>query len=367
MSPLLKLPAELRIHIYELVLGGQFIHVEAGRRRSCCTPRPFSDAALARFEACETDKLKDWARKRCLHFYLCQATISEEEAYRRSRDAETDERIQEDSELLGNHWRLGDSFHIDSCRRRHDECCPRPKNDDMPSWMFTPRDQVQRDRTISTQLDQVLSLNLLKTCSQVHQEAKDIPFSANTFGFVNVLALLWFSTQLTVAQSTSLRSTWLFWRAGNSSHASDGQQWNHWLFAPPLLHRLQGLRVLHLSVSIVHATMGDKGPVRADVHGDGSLHKWFIGLKLLRQLPLERATVIISDEPSSNFGIDGYADRYHRIGWNSLYEAWLDMREDECLTAEEKRQWAERIRSHLLKLTPNHTLQRIHVAAKPEA
>jgi hypothetical protein len=216
--------------------------------------------------------------------------------------------------------------------------------------MFTPRDQVQRDTTVATQLDKTLSLGLLQTCSQVYQEAKDIAFSANTFGFVDVLALIWFTSQLTLSQTTSLKSMWLFWRAGYSSHASDGKHWNNWLFAPKLLDRLQGLRTLHLSICIVHATMGDIGPVRADVQDDKSHHAWFMGLNLLRSLPLERVTVIISDDPASKFGIDGYADRYHRIGWNSLYEAWAEMREDECLTAEEKRQWAETLRRHLLKL-----------------
>lgn len=347
-SPLLKLPAELRNQIYELVLGGHFVHVEAERRKSTCNPRPFGATFLTQLEPTQVGVLIDWSRKRCLHYYLCKAPISEDEAYARSQDPSLAEQLP--GEVLANYWRLGDPFHIDSCKRRHDDCCPQHEDDEKPDWMFTPRDQVKRDKAIGINLYNTLNLSLLGVCSQIYQEAKDIPFAKNTYGFTDAFALMWFLSRLTAAQSVCVRSLWMYWRAGSSSHVSDGKRWSNWLFAPTLVDRLLGLRVLHLSVAIVHDLMGDRGPVRDDYH-EGTLLNWFVGLRPISKLPLEHVTVIVSDDPASKFGIDGYTDRYHRIGWQSSHENWLELRDEQCFSAPEKRHWAEQLRAHLLQET----------------
>ncbi|KAF2475436.1 uncharacterized protein BDR25DRAFT_102712 [Lindgomyces ingoldianus] len=347
-SPFLKLPAELRNHIYELLLGGHFIHVEGDKRTdSCKTSRPYNEASWAEFAGGGSNLLSSWGHDFCLHFYSCKAQMSEDEAFRRSRDASLNERLS-GSEGNLNYWRLGDPFHVDSCTLRHQACYP---EDDYqkPAWMMTPRDSNSRTRP-NVSLNRTLNLTFLQTSRQVYQEAKKLPFFLNTFGFRNVLALLFFLFRLEPFQGNALATLWIYLRAGRSFHSSDARSWNQRLFAPSLLSNLQGLRVVHISISIAHTGMGDRGPLRSEFY-EPHLNSWVLGLSRLRGLPLERVTVIISDDPASKFGIDGYSDRVMQYGWNFNPETWLLLREQECFSAEEKRQWAERLRQHILKET----------------
>lgn len=194
-------------------------------------------------------------------------------------------------------------------------------------------------------------MGLLQTCSQVYQEAKYVPLSQNTFAFREPHALIWMLSILSLSQSNALRSLCMFWTAGGMGSMVDARQWNKWLFTPKLVDRLQGLRVIHLSFSILHLGMGTSGPFRHDLHST-TLDSWVEGLNPLCELPLEQATVIISDDPESKFGMSGYSDnQYLSYGWNHDHENWLHLRDLECFTADEKRGWAEQLRKRLLKET----------------
>ncbi|KAF2008167.1 hypothetical protein P154DRAFT_568987 [Amniculicola lignicola CBS 123094] len=168
--PLLKLPAELRNHIYELVLGGQYIHVELNQRRH---PNPDQSKNL------NTDHLQLLARE-------LGSPIPEKEAYRRANDPSFNQQLPGDDR--SKHWRYGDPFHIENCNHRHERCAV-----DAP---------------------QFLNLGFLRTCSQVHQEAKKLPFTANTFAFRSPLMLQLFVFGLAPAQYTLLRSLSFDMQAG---------------------------------------------------------------------------------------------------------------------------------------------------------
>ncbi|KAF2186289.1 hypothetical protein K469DRAFT_573437, partial [Zopfia rhizophila CBS 207.26] len=346
-SPLLKLPAELRNNIYGLVFSSYFIHVEYERKAKTCRPlrRKFNDSAWVEFT--RGHNLLD--RDGCLHYYLCKAPTSERDAYQRSKDPSLNEQVPGESERMANYWRLGDPFHIDSCKQRHDNCYPQ-EDTQIPGWMMTPQDRTQRAQRAKTDISlyKSLNLNLLETSRQIYQEAKNLPFSLSTFGFTDVVALLLFLFRLEPSQANTVRSIWMFLRAGRSSVRSDVKLWNNWLFAPGLLPRLQGLRVLHISISIANAGMGDKGPLRGEFY-EPHLNSWVLGLNRFRGLPLEEVMVIVSDDPSSMFGIDGYENKYLRYAWQSSHESWLQLRQQECFAADEKRQWGERLRKHLLR------------------
>jgi len=176
-----------------------------------------------------------------------------------------------------------------------------------------------------------------------------MPFAENTFGFREVYALTWLLSILSAPQSNTLKTLWMSWTAGGMNSMTNSKHWSKWLVTPNLMDRLQGLRVIHLSLSIIHDGMGVPGPLRHE-YSSTALDRWVTGLESFRELPLERVTVIISDDSDSKFGISGYStSKYLNYGWHNNYEEWMHLRNLECFTADEKREWAEHLRRRLLR------------------
>jgi hypothetical protein len=324
------------------------IHVEVAYGKERYKRPSVNHDAWPQFSSYNHDTWKRWTTNRCLHYYLCKSVVSEDEAYKRSQDSLLSEQLPGEDETMANNWRPGDAFHIDPCQQRHKNCYQWHKFDNM-EWMLTPREQVERKKAESVNLFKVLGLSLLQTCSQVYQETRYIPFAENTFGFREVYSLNWLLSILSAPQSNALKSLCMLWIAGGMNSMTNSKHWGRWLMTPNLLDRLQGLRVIHLSLSIVHDGMGVPGPLRRE-YRSAVLDHWVTGIESLREFPLERVTVIISDNPESKFGINGYStSKYLNYGWQNDYEQWMHLRDLECLTANEKREWAEHLRRRLLR------------------
>lgn len=325
-SPLLKLPAELRNRIYELVFGDYLIHVEHEKAES------------------ETshNSLRLSSRDKILRYYICKSSLTEDDAYQRSKDASLDEQKPLnwfDDINIERYWRMGDIFHIDPCKDRHENCVPHLP---VPDWI------ARWENRTYTHLNKILNLDVTRVCRQIHDETKLLPFYLNIFAFRQATAFLGFFSSLRSFQGQGVKEVCLFMTAGQRrDDPTLASRWNNALFVPTVLELVKGLRILHISITISHTGMGDNGPIRSELADPVQLDSWVIGLQRLRELPLRDVTVIVSDDPDSKFGIGGYHDKFYL--WDDNYETWLALRGRECFTAEEERQWAERIKNMLLR------------------
>lgn len=329
-SPLLRLPAELRNRIYELVLGGYLIHVEHAEVRPGTNHNSLD-------ELLDLSHLGLSFRDKALRYYICKSSLTEDDAYQRSKDASLNEQtpLKPNHMDKQNYWRMGDRFHIDPCQDRHEYCIP-----DAPpgTWMYIPWERTP------THLNIILNLDVTRVCRQIHDETKLLPFYLNIFAFRQPTSFLGFFSSLRSFQGQGVKEICLFITAGEYRNSPMlTSRWNSALFVPALLERVKGLRILHILISIFHNTLGDNGPIRSELADPVQLNNWVIELQQLRGLPLRDVTVIVSDNPYSKFGMKGYHDRIVN------HKAWLALRERECFTAEEKRQWAERIKNMLLR------------------
>lgn len=323
-SPLLRLPAELRNRIYELVFGGYLIHVEHAKVTSRNRPK----------EPLDLPYLGLSFRDKVLRYYVCESSLTEDDAYQRSKDASLNEQEPLYPSNLANSWRMGDRFHIDPCNDRHKYCLP----DTFTPWVRTP-----------THLNKILNLDVTRVCRRIHDETKSLPFYLNIFAFEQATGFLAFFFSLRSFQGQAVKEVCLFMTTNEyPNRPTRTYRWNSAFFVPTLLERIKGLRILHISIIIYHSELGDNGPIRSELADPVQLDNWVIGLQQLRGLPLRDVTVIVSDSSYSRFGMEGY-DTFRRYEWIDGHKKWLALRERECFTAEEKRQWAERIKNMLLR------------------
>ncbi|KAF2008166.1 hypothetical protein P154DRAFT_17145 [Amniculicola lignicola CBS 123094] len=110
-----------------------------------------------------------------------------------------------------------------------------------------------------------------------------------------------------------------------------------------VFQRVQSIDTLHISIMVVNDVLGGTGPLRADFHRDSGFKDWFFKLALFQCFRLRQATVIISDDLYSKFGLGGYENRTTQREWNGVHDSWLALREQQCLSAQEKRKWARRL------------------------
>lgn len=130
-SPLLRLPLELKTRIYELVCGGQTLHISRGDGR--------------------------------LSHHLCRAKLSEEEIQEKF---DTSEAVWYAPETAYCHWHC--YAHTESAHGCH--ICTHHTN----SW-----------RPPTAKLD----LNVLHCCRQIYLESMFVPYHANTFSFDSAILL----------------------------------------------------------------------------------------------------------------------------------------------------------------------------------
>lgn len=128
-SPLLRLPQEIKDRIYQLVLGGNLLHIWRQQIKS---------------ERSNIRSTKGAIREQCFNHQICSSKVSEDEAY--------------------HYFEIEDSnnFYVKYTELRHLHCCP---------YMSWRPDIVRMD------------VSLLHVCRQIYNEARYILYSNNTFSF----------------------------------------------------------------------------------------------------------------------------------------------------------------------------------------
>lgn len=174
------LPAEIRNHIYELVFGGNTIHI-ATRDRS------FGDRGAW---SCRNSYRSDyWPTHKVIKFThaVCSVrTDAEDEAYESSKDAKTAGQVQSYRKRHGCCYSVIDAF-TDYHRIRTLGSDGRPP------------DQLFESAHASSGFD----FNFLRVNRQVHEEAALIPYLCNTFAFSSGRDLEFFLSQSLLAPQCS--------------------------------------------------------------------------------------------------------------------------------------------------------------------
>ncbi|KAF2652373.1 hypothetical protein K491DRAFT_695615 [Lophiostoma macrostomum CBS 122681] len=327
-SPLLTLPAELRIIIYKLLLGDRLIHVNVWVKH---THLRGYDALVTQLCAGEIslDDCRDSFDSP--EYLICQADCAEDMAYDRFRTVSLNEQLPAPEEEVNNSFRAGDPFYVDSCQKRHALCL---------------NDFYAHPDPLSSRLN----LKFLQTCSQIYQEAKALPFETNMFGFQTPWAIIGYLSWLTSIQRQSLSALWMY-RSNSGRHYAriirptgfgPSFSWAHAILGSAFHGELQGLHTVHVSLDVFKSTIERWQRSRRRNHTKDyeEDEQWSLGLKACQKLSLQKATVIVSDN-----GLDGFG-----VTEDSLDE-FRASRAKMCLTVEEKRQLADELEGYMLGST----------------
>ena len=234
-SPLLSLPLEIKNLIYELIFGGNIIHINQNPNKGG-----------AKFKST-----------------ICRAAISEEEA-QKNFDDET------------NH-----EWFVPANEDRH-SCCRYRKG-------TTSGDENQRP--------QLPRLDALRCCRQMYNEAHHVPYSANTFScadprtlqnFIHSLARGDYDNHLAV-RSLIIE---VVYSCASSCETSNHSNWRKTLST--CAKHLKNLNRVNISLEWKCWSLGD---VMREVEAKGINWRvpWISGILVLKKLPLKSATLVISD------------------------------------------------------------------------
>ena len=265
-SRLLRLPQEIKDHIYDLVLGRQLVHIH---------------------RSLEGD----------LSHHLCQATVSEKEAY-------------EIFAASTEPWLVADICD------RHNACY------DVRA-MYRDCPYCQDQLSPATESQTGLSLVLLRCCRQIYREARLIVFSANTLSFTSLPGALnfWIS---------DAKAKFAIRRVHLDLMLHYDYEDMSWVFSA-IAEDFKSLQ--HLSISI------EQRPFE-----DSDLKQWQFeepvessslrGLRKLRDLKLRTVTITVSDPHILHSGRKDFtAEDGRQYRW----------------TMAQKQQWAEYMRRVLLR------------------
>ena len=241
-SPLLALPQEIKNAIYNLVFGRQFIHIFGSTRsqHSC-------------------------AATSALSHHICRATLTEFEAQDAQDCADPDaQTIDQNTRMTINH-----AWSISINQNRHDDCYLRDYND-----FFGRRHQI--------------SLSLLRACRQIYFEAKNVPYTHNTFLFHLPFILERFIKQRMQYQHHHLIRS-IFIDMG-LDHEELQDYWTK-IINKCVLQKLKYLRCLHVGFEQNFCDCWIRD-CTFDTAGSNKLYQTVCNMGRLR---LDRATVVISD------------------------------------------------------------------------
>ena len=226
----------MKNQIYELVLGGHFIHIGQGIIK---TNYSFTNV-------------------------ICQAKISEEEA-QRNFDSEDPANISEEEAQQDFEPEDPAKWYVEKNEYRHYQC--------------------DRDHTYET-----VNLSLLRTCRQIYGEAKYFPYSTNTFSFIQPGVIKEFTVWLE-------RTSAGYNKAIRSMHIefviacfNDEKRWESSI--KNLARRLPNVENVNLSLDQRYILNGCRNPTLFE-YGRGNRMRSI--LLSLRTLPIKRATFEITD------------------------------------------------------------------------
>lgn len=254
-SILLRLPQELKTHIYELALGDQLIHMVWN----------------------EPDKISH---------HLCQAKISEKGAY----------------EIFAT---SSEPWFAEQIRNRHNACCDVKA---LNRKCFGCPEQSN----ITTEPQVTLSLALLRCCRQVYQETLVIIFSTNTWSFTQSWELGSFlyvclNTRSLIETSFAIRRLHL-----DLIIRIDGDQkyWNQ-VFREIVEH-LKFLQ--HFYVDIEHRPM-ENATLKLLEFKEPGRNPFLKDLLKLKMLPLKTVTVTVCDHHILHSMFASTTERVKDVRW----------------------------------------------------
>ena len=232
-SPLLRLPLEVKNLIYEFTFGGNVIHI---------TQDP--DEGTTKF-----------------FNTICHALISEEEA----EDNFNEETIHE--------------WCVPANEDRH-SCCRLKKRANIDNGEERP---------------QTLRLSALRCCRQMYNEAHYVPYSTNTFSCVDPVTLQMFIRSLTQGSHENhlaVRSLFLEMVFVRYYHS----RWRKTL--KTCAKHLKNLKNVNISLewNCRFWIYGGGSPANFDVNSRNWQTPVISDILVLKQLPLESATLVISDD-----------------------------------------------------------------------
>ena len=320
-SPLLRLPPELRIKIFEYVLGGNVIHIEQ-----------LSNSNRQAF------------RKRNMHVgsglynELCQASETEEEVYARFHDTSQDNKAKTPFYKSKSSQDLGHNYYVEPWSTRHSECGrepnPRRIHLELDAWLARPR----------------LSCAALLVCRQIYNEACCIPYAKNTFCFGSASCFEWFALSLGPDQTHAIRHLNLLVGVGTAPFSdAKAKSWVHALRLHSIVHCLGSLKSLELGVEAYINTSDPHLPRKPTfeqfyevlLSHDGSPTSWMAQLSTLCRNRDCKVRVVVADDPFSAWGPDG--KKQYCWDYKFTDSEWSLMRGLGCLTIVEKRKFADNI------------------------
>lgn len=226
-SPLLgKLPVEVRERIWGYVLGNHTIHIKfAASHRWEPNWR-----CRGRGQACYNFSGK-------FHYILCDANVSEQDAYCLSQSADYDISARE---VGCDDMRLSSKRHS-ACYSCYDDCVNAPSYRFADKYVGGPKDieKLARNR---------LSIGVLQVCRQVYVEANTLLWRTTTWSFTHALAFSQFMDRRNAVQRRLMRKLHLDL---DPRYCWVKKNWAEGWYAAlhkRVLSRFTALEVLHLDI-----------------------------------------------------------------------------------------------------------------------
>ncbi len=230
-SPLLKLPRELREKIWAYLFADQLVHIEFAptqrKRHAVCNRRSFITWS---------DDLK---ADRRLDYVLCEATVSEQEAYELSRTQEEGNSVESrEPDKISFRERHAD------CYRRRDEGFNMPYarigTHDTPTGSSTDHKHVRRNQ---------LPLAFLRVCRQAYLETNTMFWRTTTWSFTSPRAFYRFMCECNPVQRRLMSKLHLnFYDFLTRAVFDDWYQFMTSKKSMSMMQKFQALEVLHLDV-----------------------------------------------------------------------------------------------------------------------
>ena len=320
-SPLLRLPAELRIKIFEYVLGGNAIHIEQLSQTT--------QHALRKH---------DIRVGLGLYNGLCQAPKIEEQVYACFRDASQDNKAKTPFFISKSDQDLGHNYYVEPWSTRHGGCAQEPNARrirlELDAWLARPR----------------LSCASLLICRQVYKEARCIPYAKNTFCFRSASCFQTFVLSIRPDQIRAIQHLNLLVEVGTAPFSNArARSWVHTLRLHSIVRWLGSLKSLELNVEAYMNTLYPHLPKKPTfeqfyevlLSPDGSPTSWMAQLSTLCRNKDCKVRVVVADDPFSAWGPEGKVQYCRDFRFSD--SEWSLRRGLGCLTIVEKREFAENI------------------------
>jgi hypothetical protein len=227
-SPLLNLPAEIRARIWDIALGHRTIHIKFAPARPW-EPMRWRSGRGPAYRECEGK----------FTYIVCEAEVSEEEAYRYSLSAEYEQYME--TQGAGEDKRLS--------RDRHSLCYRCYEDSDDNFRPLHDLDGTERvygggPKDIARLTSNRLPIALLRTCRQAYSEINPIFWNTTTWSFTHSLAFSQFMHHRNSVQRSLMKRLHL-----DINFAYGQGHWEYGWYSvlnKVMLENFPSLEVLHL-------------------------------------------------------------------------------------------------------------------------